>query len=270
MNVFDHRQHISLVILVGAGGTGSKLARSIACILYDMKLRRKHIPKFTIIDMDRIEAKNIGRQLFLDSEISQFKSEVVAARLNAGLGLEIEAVTEPFNVTRHVPGYGALLVGAVDNHLARAEMARAENSLWLDTGNSENSGQVVLGSTSSREVVMACIREGKYHDLPNAALLFPALLEPEPTPKPTVVEGSCADQTAAGFQHLLINDFLAATAAGYIHKLLNDEPITTFCSFINIGGPIAVRSLVLEKEELMAYLPVVNSNVTVEKSEIPN
>lgn len=40
---FDPHERISEIIVVGLGGTGSQVARSIARIVYDLRLRDKHI-----------------------------------------------------------------------------------------------------------------------------------------------------------------------------------------------------------------------------------
>jgi len=69
----------------------------------------------------------------------------------------------------------------VDNELARRELARAHGALWLDTGNHRQAGQAILGDTGDLDLMLQHIdgKDGVYTHLPNAALLFPQLLEPE-------------------------------------------------------------------------------------------
>lgn len=205
MNVFDPFMHLQTVTVVGLGGTGSQVARSLARIVYDMCRTRLHTPKLVFIDPDVIETKNVGRQLFATGDVGQNKSRVLARRFNQALGLEIAAVDQPFNVRQHIDRSGNLIIGCVDNHDARRELAQAEG-IWLDAGNHFDSGQVCLGNTSDCETMLRHIEgdEGKYRYLPSPALLFPQLLEPEPqpTPQPNL---SCADLVARGDQHLLIN-----------------------------------------------------------------
>ena len=93
----------------------------------------------------------------------------------------------------------------------------------------------------------------KYPYLPNAALLFPALLEPEPIPEPATEARSCADLVLQGDQHLLVNDWMACAAASYLYALLRRQPVTTFATFVSLDG-LSVRSLPICHDELSTYL----------------
>ena len=147
-HVFNPHQQINEVVLVGLGGTGSQWARGLARIVYDLRRRRQHVPALRFVDPDRVEARNCGRQMFVENDIGQFKAEVLARRFNLAMGLSITWHNEPFNAEEHVGRCGTLLCGAVDNHLARAELARVNGCLWIDAGNhaTGGSGQVVIGN----------------------------------------------------------------------------------------------------------------------------
>jgi len=96
-------------------------------------------------------------------------------------------------------------------------------------------------------------KDGKYAYLPNAALVFPQLLEPEPAaPQPTQPV-SCAALVEEGTQHLLVNDWVAVVVAQYLYKLLHRQPITSFLSYISSDG-IGIRSIPICREELQAYV----------------
>ena len=184
MNTFDPFVHIQEIVVVGLGGTGAVLARSVARLAYAMARARQHPPSVRFIDPDVVEEHNIGRQLFSYGDLGANKAQVLAKRFNAALGLNIAAIDQPVDAERHFEGYGSrLLIGCVDNHLARRELAKV-NGLWLDCGNHTNAGQIVLGNTGNRDQMLRNLdgSDGRYHYLPNAALLFPALLEPEPEP----------------------------------------------------------------------------------------
>ena len=146
------------------------------------------------------------------------------------------------------------MIGAVDNHSARRELARI-NGLWLDCGNHRASGQVVLGNTSDRDLALrhSAGNDHRYPYLPNAALLFPALLEPEPHAENSNDALSCADLVLQGDQHLLVNDWMACAAASYLYALLRRQPVTTFATFVSLDG-LSVRSLSICRDELMPYL----------------
>ena len=251
---FDIGMRISEIAIVGAGGTGSQIIRSVARMVYDMKQRGLQHPSIRLIDPDTVEQKNVGRQMFTPSDIGQYKVAVLGRRFNLQLGLNMSWHTEHFDHERHISGYrhSPLIIGCVDNHEARRSIAEADQ-LWIDCGNHFDSGQVIVGNTSVLSDVRA-IQPTQYdaktkpymRKLPNAGLIFPDLLEPEAEPQPEI---SCADLTHRGDQHLLINDTIANVAATYIHALLHRQPITTFATFVNLnpyqikGEPITASAL---------------------------
>ena len=61
---YDPNQNIQEIVLVGCGGTGGQVARTIARIIRMMLDSGKSAPRLRFVDPDIIETKNIGRQLF--------------------------------------------------------------------------------------------------------------------------------------------------------------------------------------------------------------
>jgi PRTRC genetic system ThiF family protein len=258
MNIFDPHTHIQTLSIVGLGGTGAQIARSVARMVYDMKAARLHTPQIVLIDPDKVEQKNVGRQLYTEADVGQPKAHVLMRRFNMALGLDIIGIAGPVNAERHFERWGNLIVGAVDNHLARRELAKANGAIWIDSGNHYNAGQIVIGNTSDHETALRYIdgQNGRYSYLPNASLLFPALLESEPETKPQPEpERSCAELVAVREQDLLINDWMATITSQYIYKLLHRQPITSFVSYVSADG-MSVRSVLICHEELMPYLQV--------------
>lgn len=259
---FDPQMHLKLIAIVGLGGTGSQLARSVTRMVYDMRRRNMFTPDVLFIDPDVVEEKNVGRQMFTAADVGQNKAEVLARRFNYALGLGITWRAEPvtgdlLNVIKtDINTYRSnevILCGAVDNHAARAELAKI-NATWIDAGNHFAAGQVVIGNTSDAVNVKRALEEAKRVKRktlmlsPNAALVFPELLQPDEKPKI-----SCADLVALGDQHLLINDAVAMVAAQYVYKLLFRQPITTFKTYISLET-LAMRSVSLSEDELLPYL----------------
>ncbi len=255
MNCFDPNMHIQSVVIVGCGGTGAQVVRTVARIVYDMRRVRLHAPRITLIDPDIVEEKNVGRQLFTaaDAALGLHKAEVVGQRLNMALGLDIAWIPEPVSAERHFDRSGSqLVISCVDNHLARREL-HGISSVLIGAGNYRDGGQVVIGNTGDVDLMQRHIdgRDGKYAYLPKEGLLFPALLEPEaPAPEPDI---SCAELVLRGAQDVLINDWMAAVVGQYIYALLHRQPIRTFASFVSLEG-MSVRSLPICRDELLQFL----------------
>jgi PRTRC genetic system ThiF family protein len=260
MNFFDPSTYIKSVTIVGIGGTGAQVARIVGRIVYDMQRSRKHTPQIILIDPDTVEEKNVGRQLFSPSMLGKNKAESVGKMLNLALGLDMRWIPDFVDPVRHFERYGSnLVISCVDNHEARKAIHQI-NGVILGAGNHENSGQICIGNCDDPEQMQRNLdgRDGKYAYLPKEGLLFPELLEPEPTSKrPTVMtNASCAELVASGDQSLLINDWMASVMGSYIYKLLHRQPITSFVSYVSADG-MSVRSVPICSDELLPYLQAV-------------
>jgi PRTRC genetic system ThiF family protein len=255
--VFDPNLYIKSVTIVGIGGTGAQVARTIGRIVYDMQRSRKHSPQIVLIDPDTVEEKNVGRQLFSPSMLGKNKAESVGKMLNLALGLNVRWIPDAVDPVRHFERYGSnLVISCVDNHEARKAIHQI-NGVILGAGNHENSGQVCIGNCDDPEQMRRNLDgcDGKYAYLPKEGLLFPELLQPEPiSERPTPVANiSCAELVMEGSQHLLINDWMASIVGSYIYKLLHRQPITSFLTFINADN-LVVQSKPICREELKVYL----------------
>lgn len=256
--IYEARGDINAVVVAGLGGTGSQLARSIARILFDMERSGLNTPEVLFVDPDRVEEKNVGRQMFTHGDVGQFKAELLARRFNAALGLAVGWFGEEYDPEKHIPDHGTLLVGCVDNHIARQVLAQAQRgAIWLDCGNHSDSGQVIIGTTSDkivmRKEIQRCAKSklNVVEALPNAALVFPELLEPPDTALAINTDVSCAELIEAGVQHLLINDAVATAAASYIYRLLYRKPLQSFMTFVGLD---AVRPVPITRENIEQYI----------------
>jgi len=225
--------------------------------VYDMQRSRMHTPRILLIDPDRVELKNCGRQLFLPAEIGTFKAETVGRRLNLALGLDTAWITEPVNADKHFDRSGSVVISCVDNHLARRELSRiAGNHVFLSAGNHEYSGQVCISNCVDREQMMQHIdgKEGTYAYLPHESLLFPELLEPQPESETEPAPVSCDDALLRQEQSMLINDWMSCLIGNYLYALLYRRPITSFLSFIHCDEMVSTRNIPINREELLTYL----------------
>ena len=211
-------------VLVGCGGTGSWLAPSVARIA---RLQRDPGREVEVIffDHDEVEPKNIPRQNFCDAELGRNKAVTLAARFSAAWGVEISAVPRRFNQDNFQPAYNSLtlLIGCVDNAAARKEMNKVADWLgawWLDCGNDESSGQVIVGSETD-----AGGMEGAFtpsckicKKLPAPSLVAPDLLQARPE-ESAASKMSCAEIQIANAQSLAVNQTVAAIATDYLTRL---------------------------------------------------
>ncbi len=141
------------------------------------------------------------------------------------------------------------------NHLARLALSQA-HGIWLDGGNDRTSGQVCLGNTSNRADVQRCLKAGQFTHLPNAALLFPQLLEPEPIEMPVLAPApaaGCADLVQVGDQALLTNDMVGIIAGEYVYRLLNRLPVLSFLTYVDTES-LSMRSVPITAKNLREQL----------------
>jgi PRTRC genetic system ThiF family protein len=228
--------------LVGCGGTGSHIAQSLARIAAHRHERGGPPLRLFFIDGDRVEANNIGRQLFVRAELGDNKAQTLADRFNAARGLDIVAVPEMATATllgELAPPYQTIgiLVGAVDTASGRRAMhealARSSWRLWLDIGNEHDWGKVLLGTaTEQRQLRGALSLGGLCTALPAASLRYTHLLE-EPADQP---QGDCAGDMRDGAQSLMVNQVMAAIAAQYLHQLISVRRITSFETALDLAN----------------------------------
>ena len=179
-NEFARRRYT--VTVVGCGGTGGFAAEGLCRIL-------PRDADLVLVDHDRVEERNLTRQCFLREDLEWFKSETVAHRLAHNFNRPVGYSTLPVSMTKlSFPG---VVIGCVDNGLARRDIARAfkdmmreshEISWWVDAGNGENYGQVIIGNTDIAEYLLPTYVDGDiYGGLPLPTTQKPELLLQTPT-----------------------------------------------------------------------------------------
>ncbi len=244
-------EHLKIV-LIGLGGTGSFLARHVACMIVLLRNAGKDA-SLTFIDPDTIEAGNIPRQNFCPAEIGRYKAEALAERYTRDFGIEIGCIPSAFSPDMAVADWNTLtvLVGCVDNATARIALHTAlqknerpsyNNSIgvsriwWLDLGNGLDYGQVLLGSTTNVQTLTSAFALGA---LPRCSLLpSPLLQEPnlrEPRPEERADQRlSCAELLAANAQSMTINAAMAIEGADYLYRLLITGNLKKFATYLDL------------------------------------
>lgn len=222
------RVHLTMV---GCGGTGSHIASgliSLAGALAERDVAADPIRvDIQLIDPDRVERKNVGRQLFGPADIGRPKAEVLADRMNrafaARVGYSIRSLgaAEASALIATDSDTLSLVIGAVDNPAARAVVARAVGKAgrrlwWIDAGNESHSGQVAIGNVADPQDLRHAAGLGMIDRLPAPHLVYPDLVA---VPKAAAAAAakkrgarapSCAELAAAGEQGLMVNRMAAA------------------------------------------------------------
>ena len=272
------------ITLVGCGGTGSHIASGLVAI--GQALRQRSIGlDLLFVDPDRVEVKNVGRQLFSSGDVGEYKADVLAGRLNAAFGERIMSATRPVDALDLITQPDQrdalhIVIGAIDNPAARAVIASAVKAShetsggsqsargrlwWLDCGNENHSGQVLLGNVALMSAMRCAIALGLIDRLPAPHLVYPDLVA---TPKKVKAKrgASCADLTAAGEQSLMINRLIAAYALSMLHDFIITRDLRYFGLALDAqwGG---TRVYALDAPTLADACGLEQSDITVKASK---
>lgn len=227
------------LVLVGCGGTGSHLASGLCALACELRERNIAV-QLIFVDPDRVELKNVGRQLFTRADIGKPKAQVLAQRVMQAFGVVVNVYVAPIqkSVGRIETAQGplTLLIGAVDNPAARAYLcelvAKAGGAVWwLDCGNENHSGQIALGNCTEAAQLKNSVQLGMTQQLPAPNLVYPDLLETPRVKKSK--NASCAELTAAGEQGLMANRLVAAWALSLLNDFLIAREIQYFALAFN-------------------------------------
>lgn len=238
--------HIVRVIVIGCGGTGSYFIRDIARSLSTLGRKCELI----LIDGDTVEEKNLRRQNFVGADIGRNKAEVMAERY-AALGIQIQyqdkylqSADELSKLIGDITGT-KLIVSCVDNLKTRQLIRQAylhsgESVYWIDSGNEEFNGQVVL-CHNAPGWNYSSIKTG-YYPMPDFFDLYPNMLELAKADKlPT--ELNCAEMAAASPQFGFVNATAAMLALNFAHSLLVARPIKNHVVDFSIDNSYSHRPL---------------------------
>jgi len=151
-----------LVNLIGAGGTGSKVLTALMEMNHSLIELGHAGMQIRLWDDDVITQANLGRQRFAECEIGLYKSVALINRANRFSGTNWKAETVKFEkdgLDKLPENAGATIyISCVDSVKARFGVAeivkeisklrnhRDEPKYWLDFGNSQHTGQVILST----------------------------------------------------------------------------------------------------------------------------
>jgi PRTRC genetic system ThiF family protein len=245
-NLIDPTNPIT-VNLIGAGGTGSHLLTALARMNHALTAL-DHAGLFVrVYDDDKVSEANLGRQLFAEAELGQYKGVALVNRINRFFGTNWKAIPQRFNGANcgSFPDYGKanIYITCVDTAEARFDIANYLKPLknqsrygqnrafyWLDFGNSRHTGQVVLATIG--EIIQP--KSEKFTPvatLPFITETYRELLEQKD-------EGdnlpSCSLAEALTKQDLYINGSLADMGASLLWQLFREGMLTNRGFFLNL------------------------------------
>lgn len=242
------------IFIIGGGGTGSYAAFGIARLAFELE-RIGKATQITIIDPDRVESGNIPRSNFCAAEIGRFKAQTLAERILLAWGLEIAHINEKLDYEKHIKPGGngfkelTILVGCVDNHLARREIHRALHESnryisrdvpemwWIDGGNGKSSGQVLIGSSVKKDKPKNYFTTSTIcKKLPAPSVIHPELLENQEIPqkREKIERLSCPELVRLGEQSLNINSRVAVEIGETLTELLLTNSLRRFATYFDL------------------------------------
>lgn len=255
------REYPRVYMLVGAGGTGARLAALLPKMVNPGE-------KIIIVDGDHVETKNLSRQHFLPADVGHPKADVVARRIKAaippGIGesVDIISIAEKFEYPRSaamayinasIPvAWPMVILGCVDNHEARNMIKayaerRASGVVWIDCGNDMRWGQVVMSFyrvavnlsepflRASKVGIEYMRRNGTPHifQFDGISRYAPGLYLPPP---PDEVAADCGVRLDT--QTVAANNMAATAAGAMLAQVIDGLPISTPCVEFSTVPPI--------------------------------
>lgn len=215
-------------VIIGAGGTGGwfipQLARQIYVVNKGKPKTKHHV--ITIVEKDEVEEKNLARQNFLLHDVHKNKGTALADKLRRAFGIEINVVEEYLNSEEllesvvSLSSFTPVIVGCVDNVATRVIIdsyvkgnSGKKKMFWLDSGNDEFAGQVVL-TCNVKELLDEGNTKPHIFQTPSVFEIYPDMTE---TDDKRPDQMSCAEHAISNPQCVAAN----TTAANELFKIAN-------------------------------------------------
>jgi len=235
------------VNLIGAGGTGSQVLTALARMNHALTELNHAGLSVRLWDDDVITEANLGRQLFAESELGFYKSVALINRVNRFFGTNWKAETQKFEKDDlgklQSNMKSEIYISCVDSVKSRFDIAEILNELkidkgyyrnqckyWIDFGNSQFTGQVLLSTIGD-------IRQPnseKYETVENLPFIteeFGELLKVSELEDNTP---SCSLAEALEKQDLFINSTLAQMGSSLLWSLFRNGLIENRGFFLNL------------------------------------
>ncbi len=228
-------QHKITIDLIGMGGTGSQVLNNLGRMNYALMGLGHPGIHLRAWDPDMVSESNMGRQLFSPSDLHQNKAAVLVTRVNRFFGTEWEGHPAKYPAS----SYANITITCVDTVGARImvadQMAKEKTNAhpyerrmyWLDFGNTQYTGQVVLGTVA--RISQPKGSKGKA-TLKTVMKMFPqirGIKQEDQGP-------SCSLAEALHKQDMFINSILAQFGSNLLWKMIREGGISYQGCYLNL------------------------------------
>lgn len=239
----DRKMHFDIV-QVGCGGNGGYITQRLAKLLSSLQSLDpdKTTFDYTLVDLDRVEDKNLQRQPFLPRDLNKNKAKVLAERYGKSYSFPIfyreefvesvEELSKCFRTSEetYIAEAGRIifrvLIGAVDNHASRKIMHQYFNGdlslIYVDCG----VDGVLLEGTDEEKTRSGyaghCV-VGVHHNLTilsPVAEIYPDILEDKESLLPSQ---SCGQNIVSQPQRMQTNEMAALITMGYLNQIFAER-----------------------------------------------
>lgn len=242
------------IVVIGTGGTGGFMFPYLMRVLnQNMENDKTCIYEIVLCDADVIESKNTLRQNFYLPEIGKNKAETLAIKHTKMFGKKISVVKEYIETEEKFIEvcYGSkeglndndfmpIIVSCVDNNKTRQLIHSVfkkypERMIWVDSGNKEWAGQVVVGYNSNKKITENNTTSEMFY-LPPVTEVFKDVLEDNTSIFNS--EMSCADVSLGNVQNIAANVMSGTVMFTILNQLIagNKEISTHMCVFSGQNG----------------------------------
>ena len=236
------------VNLIGAGGTGSQVLTGLARMNHALTALGHAGLQVRLWDDDMVTEANLGRQLFAECELGLYKSVALINRTNRFFGTNWKAQSEKFQRTElgSLPenAVATIYISCVDSVSARFEIVdmlgclskqslyRNQPKYWMDFGNSQCTGQVILATIGN----IRQPRSEKYEVVGNLPFITDEFGELLKNSEDSDNTPSCSLAEALEKQDLYINSSLAQMGCSLLWNLFRQGMIENRGFFHNLDS----------------------------------
>jgi len=226
--------HPVSVLIIGAGGNGSAMLTRLARI-HSCLIQLGHPGLFIqIMDNDKVERFNIGRQMYSNSDIGKYKSTVIIERVNRFFGTNFISFPERLNTVQELDDMSHnLIISCVDNNATRKmindftklKISKSDHRevpfYWIDMGNGKNRGQFNMSTMHKSKKNTS---NETYNYVANLKSLIDIYGQQADDPD----EPSCSMEESLRKQDLFVNDLLTTYVSNFLWKILHKPTIIQY------------------------------------------